>query len=310
MSTPRQRRLLLLALDPVHVGTGGFRLGRVDLSIAREPGTKLPKIPGTTLSGVARAYAAYQFTQGKCPDHNGNQCGKPNCPVCYTFGHVRLAQDGTEAASVAGTVNLFDAQILFFPVWSAAGPLWVTSHNRLADAGFTSSVAPTDPDAIPHADLDTTPHADLTFPWDDSTISLGWLLLPARAGASVSPPTPVSPLAAVTDRLALVSDKLFARLVNDNLEVRTSVRIDPRTRAALSGALFTYEAIPRATWLYADLVEDDFRGGIPNPTNAPNTSPLDVALAGLYLAKLLGVGGMGTRGFGRLRTEAVWEYKV
>ncbi len=32
-----QQRFLFLALDPVHVGTGGYRLGRVDMTIAREP---------------------------------------------------------------------------------------------------------------------------------------------------------------------------------------------------------------------------------------------------------------------------------
>jgi len=55
-----------LALDPIHVGTGGMRLGRVDLSIVREPGTNLPKIPGTSLAGAARAYAAMQVN-GKFP---------------------------------------------------------------------------------------------------------------------------------------------------------------------------------------------------------------------------------------------------
>ena len=47
-----------LALHPIHVGTGGYRLGRVDNSIVREPGTNLPKLPGTSLSWACRAYAA------------------------------------------------------------------------------------------------------------------------------------------------------------------------------------------------------------------------------------------------------------
>ena len=42
-------RVAYLALDPVHIGSGGYRLGRVDLTIAREPGTNLPKIPGTRI---------------------------------------------------------------------------------------------------------------------------------------------------------------------------------------------------------------------------------------------------------------------
>ena len=47
----------------------------------------------------------------------------------------------------------------------------------------------------------------------------------------------------------IVSDKLFSHIVNDNLEVLTSLRIDPETGSAAEGALFTYEAIPRVTIL-------------------------------------------------------------
>ena len=55
-----QQRYVLMTLDPLHVGTGGTRLGRVDMDIAREPGTRLPKLPGTSLGGAIRQYAAYQ----------------------------------------------------------------------------------------------------------------------------------------------------------------------------------------------------------------------------------------------------------
>ena len=48
--THEPQKYFALALDPIHVGTGGYRLGRVDLTIVREPGTNLPKIPGTSLA--------------------------------------------------------------------------------------------------------------------------------------------------------------------------------------------------------------------------------------------------------------------
>ncbi|NTV93135.1 MAG: hypothetical protein HGA72_07710, partial [Chlorobiaceae bacterium] len=38
-----RRQYLFLCTDPVHVGTGGYRLGRVDNSMVREPGTNVPK---------------------------------------------------------------------------------------------------------------------------------------------------------------------------------------------------------------------------------------------------------------------------
>lgn len=55
------QRYLLMTLDPVHPGAGGYRLGRVDNSIIREAGTRLPKIPGSSLHGAARSYAAYLY---------------------------------------------------------------------------------------------------------------------------------------------------------------------------------------------------------------------------------------------------------
>src|SRR5436190_22255465 len=87
-----QQRFLFMTLDPVHIGTGGYRLGRVDMTIAREPGTNLPKIPGTSLAGAGRSYAAMRY--GK-PDVAGQQNSFrrknvdgttiASCPIIYTF---------------------------------------------------------------------------------------------------------------------------------------------------------------------------------------------------------------------------------
>src|SRR5690554_590110 len=73
MAIYRRQRYLLMTTDPVHIGTGGYRLGRVDQSIVREPGTGVPKIPGTTLHGAARSYAAQLYetpeAAGQSHDH-------------------------------------------------------------------------------------------------------------------------------------------------------------------------------------------------------------------------------------------------
>ena len=66
---------------------------------------------------------------------------------------------------------------------------------------------------------------------------------------------------AVSKKIVLVHDALFSQIVNSNLEVRTSVAIDPERGAAEDKALFTYEALPRATFLTVDIVLDDYRGG-------------------------------------------------
>jgi len=109
----------------------------------------------------------------------------------------------------------------------------------------------------------------------------------------------------VRQRVALVSDKLFSHIVNSNLEVRTSVSINPETGAAEEGALFTYEALPRSTVLLWEVI-------CKNPTHfklgdAAVSAVEDmnnvfkvVEAAHPYL-ECLGIGGMGTRGMGRLR---------
>jgi CRISPR-associated protein Cmr4 len=304
-----QQRFVLMALDPIHIGAGGYRLGRVDLSIAREPGTNLPKIPGTSLAGAARSYAAMRYEKPQCAGQGQGDteakrhCGGAACPICYTFGHVKGAAGG-----YAGAVSLADAQLLLFPVHSMAGPVWVTTRARLEQAGFTVT-AP----ELKHGQFATT-----LAGWS-KPLNLGWLLLDKAGAETLTIGLPKLESKATLDlqswqdvagKVALVDDSLFSQIVNSNLEVRTSVSIDPHTGAAKEGALFTYEALPRASWLWCDVVEDDYRRAFPKDhpkaSELKHGCPLHVAKAGLQLAEYLGVGGMGTRGFGRMKLMGDW----
>ena len=296
----RKRSYLWMTLDPVHVGTGGHRLGRVDLSIAREPGTNLPKVPGTSLSGAARSYAAMRHGDVRCAGQ-GAHCTRPDCPVCYTFGSLEV-QAGKTTRAYAGTVNLFDAHLLLFPVHSMVGPVWVTSPERLRLAGLKAEDG--EGQAVALGGDRIALSSGLQAP--DGRLNLGWLLLHSNGQALTLRDVPVQWQQAewntVQDRIVLVSDKLLGQVVNANLEVRTSVSIDPHTGAAEEGALFTYEAIPRTAFLVSDVVEDTFRQDTFQSEKEPEWKrPLDVVHAGLELVEHLGVGGMGTRGFGRMR---------
>lgn len=331
-------RYLLMTTDPVHIGTGGMRLGRVDNSIVREPGTRLPKIPGTSLSGVIRSYAAYRYGKRRCAGQGQPQegreghCGKAKCPICYTFGSI------SGEHSYSGVVSIGDARMLLFPVYSMAGPVWVTCLSALEDFGIVGQTNPGD-----------------KAKWEDITtqghLNLGWLMVEKDSSEWTVPANLKNRLPEpVRNRIVLISDKLFSQVVNSNLEVRTSVAINPETGAAEDKALFTYEAIPRAAFLWMDVVSDDFRnrcvwqnGGViwkahkeqrhdpdgkieiiwndndprggplyPDSTNNNQSeqingrpkgwqSSTDVVTAGLEWAEHLGVGGMGTRGFGRMR---------
>jgi len=311
---PETLRYFALALDPIHVGTGGMRLGRVDMSIVREPGTNLPKIPGTSLAGACRTCAAMQEDgrfphcagQGQAKSPYQGHCGQPDCPICVTFGFSK-----GEGGSFQGLAQFSDARLVFFPVHSLAGPVWVTCPAILGDLNITEA-APADGEVRVFGDVKTS-----------GRLNLGWLMLAVKDGnrplkASDFPGVPQE----ILNRAVLVSDKMFGHIVNDNLEVRTSVSIDPQTGAAAEGALYTYEALPRANVLMFEVVVSHpkyYRIAVQVKKNDKTETEHHIPLSdqdhpdgdiekvkatitnGMKLFETLGVGGMGTRGMGRLR---------
>ena len=84
--------------------------------------------------------------------------------------------------------------------------------------------------------------------------------------------------------------------------MRTTVRIDNHTETAEHRVLFTNEAIPRGTVLGFEMIIDKRR--------QDEIDNWDEVLDGaLNYTKLLGIGGMGTRGFGRVSFFKVEEGK-
>jgi CRISPR-associated protein Cmr4 len=302
MTTYKRQRHLFMTLDPVHIGTGGYRLGRVDNSIVREPGTKIPKIPGTSLHGAARSYAAQLYeTPGAAGQSHDTVEHPDQNPICYTFGYIKKSKNETDtdkATIYSGVVNIFDAHILLFPVHSLIGPVWVSTVERLEDSGFSVH------------NLPSTWNTDtVALTWNRTDpLNLGWLMFGVAGTVTVTAPQnwqSEKRWQAIKDKIILVKDALFSQVVNSNLEVRTSVAIDPETGAAEEGALFTYEAIPRAAFLTNEVVLDDYREAFPTIAKVPTggdswNDSLDVVKAGFRMIEWLGVGGMGTRGFGRM----------
>ncbi|WP_295102296.1 RAMP superfamily CRISPR-associated protein [uncultured Candidatus Kuenenia sp.] len=368
-----------MTLDPVHVGTGGYRLGRVDNTIIREPGTNLPKIPGSSISGATRAYTAmaiqnenfeipkktsegwvvdykkyklwkyqlpdYAFLEngakikylsedkaiikpnsdgpaikkdkdgkdvylscaGKGADEGEGHCGEPDCGVCVPFGFSKKGN------SFQGLAQFFDARILLFPVHSMIGPVWITSESILREHNISIKLT------------DWGKFKQLNASANHTKLNFGWLMLEEESNGSDS--SELSKISTclkgipdnIMNRLFLVSDKVFSRIVNDNLEVRTSVAIDPATGAAEEGALFTYEAIPRSTIMWFDVVYNKpeyFRINgqelKKNNDSSADTEKDNGSSAGtdwiksnvekgLRYLESLGVGGMNTRGMGRLK---------
>ncbi len=246
-----------LALDPVHMGSGEMQMGRVDNPIVRDAASNLPKIPATSLAGVARTYTAMHYPEkyrrpvevkpgvvgyASCADQTGptgkkdGACGRVDCPVCIPYGF--LQPGGRTSPSM---VQTFDAFPLFFPAPSMLGPVWVTSPERLRELVQSGALEAKD------VDIQLKPEHGFRLQTGLSgrRLNLGWLLLPVAVPASPLTPSGVARLKAANvpeemlTRLVLVPDELFAQVVNNNLEVRTSTAIDRSTGAALTGALYT-----------------------------------------------------------------------
>jgi CRISPR-associated protein Cmr4 len=301
-----------LALDPIHVGTGGARLGRVDLTIVRDPVTRVPKIPGSSLAGVYRTYVAMALEEQRSqqnpqrsrpyyPDCAGlgqprgdylGHCAQPDCPVCTVFG---FARGRDQSGGFAGLAAFTDAHVLLFPVPTRQGPRWITCPDALRLLRL--EVQGVDQDAVY---LDSP---------QNNRLNLGWLLLRVMTcGQFQNIDQSLQKLGVpeyICKRLALVPDRLFSHIVNSNLEVRTSVAINPATGAAEEQALFSYEALPRGTVLAWEIIAKNpqhfqIQGQRISAVSSPDNVHAKVQLAHPYLEHL-GVGGMGTRGMGRLK---------
>ncbi|TFE67821.1 type III-B CRISPR module RAMP protein Cmr4 [Methylacidiphilum caldifontis] len=315
-----------MGLDPIHVGTGGSRLGQIDLTIVRDPVTRVPKIPGSSFAGVYRTYAAMFLEeerskpnspirrespyfpnctgQGKQPSQNqGGHCGKPDCPICVTFGFAK-----GQGGGFAGLAAFSDAHVLLFPVATREGPIWITSPTalRLVNCEIDNIQLDNFLYQEPKENQESDQQRDL---------NLGWLMFERKnynnweehIKKNINDKIPEY----IKNRIGLLSDKLFSFIVNCNLEVRTSVSIDPDTGTAGNRALFSYEALPRTTilvWTVTCRNPKHFKVGDQEITAQINENKIDspdrvfevIEKAHEYLEHL-GIGGMNTRGMGRLR---------
>lgn len=352
MSTVETKNIIAMATDPIHIGTGGFTIGRVDNTIVRDPITRIPKIPGSSMAGTWRYYVALELisqikdkqpqlnaiTQKSSKSFDGKinafiqseqcdsfwktkadkewqkYCGnliakitcagqdEPNqeinnpqeksghcghCIVCKSFGFSK------KDLSNQGMLFFSDLNIVFFPVYTRFGVKWITSKRLLNDNGLLKEdFEEKEVVFVSKEEKDTSNH-----------INLGWLNLPYEKKNIKIDLSKLESKITQND-IVIVPDSLISQIINANLEVRTSVSIDPITGAAKDTALFTSEAIPRGTIFCGEV--RGFRREV--DSSLPELSDVFQALdSSKQYYQSLGVGGMTTRGFGRM--EILGEIK-
>jgi len=346
--TVKHLNIFAFATDPIYIGTGGYTIGRVDNTIVRDPITNIPKIPGSSLAGTWRYYVTLEmykhfkdeyrtdlkkreekkdnikelfnisdeqnkewitnfnenrFARIKCAgqddapnldrdsENNTGHCG--HCIVCKGFGFSK------KDISWQGMLFFSDLNILFFPVFTMKGTKWITTASLLKEIGIEES--------------ESQENKIKTKNGDEGHLNLGWLYLELDGSHNINDEIKVNDFSLKPEDIIIVPESLFSHIVNSNLEVRTSVSIDPITGAAKEGALFTSEAIPRGTIFYGSIriFEKKAFEGLDNKIKIkplPSAEQLEEALKdSAHYYESLGIGGMTTRGFGRLKIELSLE---
>lgn len=348
-------KIFSIAQDPIYIGTGGYTIGRVDNTIVRDPTTKIPKIPGSSLAGTWRYYVTLAL-QEKIKDKkpkletlknqqdresfeeklskiewkdgdtdlkkwhkfNGNKISSYNCAgqdelpntnfkdflkteenekysghcghciVCRGFGFSK------RNLSWQGMLFFSDLKILFFPIYTRLGVRWITSPEIYYDACGESLKKPQEGEILTHYGT-------------EGYLNLGWLNFKVKKNTNNIKIQQGEELKGYLseENIVVVSDNIVSQLINANLEVRTSVSINPLTGAAKEGALFTYEAIPRGTIFYGSIrifdksAFENFKNGI---GELPDLEDLKCSLdESKHFYETLGIGGLTTRGFGRMK---------
>ncbi len=225
-------------------------------------------------------------------DGKTGHCG--HCIVCKGFGFSK------KDISWQGMLFFSDLEIIFFPVFTIKGTKWITTSSRLRKIGIDES-EPTDKKIRIYKSEDNSEE-------NISHLNLGWLYLEVDGRHNITfnneEVNKFLNFKLNPKDIILVPEDLFPHIVNSNLEVRTSVSIDPITGAAKERALFTSEAIPRGTVFYGNIRifdKKNFEDIEPSLKPLPTVEDLKGALNGSkHFYKTLGIGGMTTRGFGRL----------
>jgi len=234
------KKVFARAIDPIHIGAGGYRLGLVDNTIVRDPATEVPKIPGSSIAGVTREYYTIYAMEKECTSQD--EAEKRKCAedkAKKTFGDENKK----------GTLRFYDGQIIFFPVSSQQGTVWITT-KELMEYWFDEAKSDDDNKInIPQKVCDKAYVVKGIENKNSSHLNLGWLFLETEKVDSGCPKRLALPkeIYSWAGKIVIISEKLFSHIVNDNLEIRTSVKIDPSTGTAEPGKLFTYEAISRGT---------------------------------------------------------------
>ena len=229
--------MTIFTRTPLHVGCGSS-VGAVDQPVARERHTRFPVIPGSAIKGVL----ADLWLDRSDKDH-----------PTRNEGGTKLLGAVADDAARAGSLLIGEGKLLAFPVRSAKHCFaWITCPLALKRFSADANKSITVPDVGNDAAI-----AAERLRIDGNVIFEEYPLVSAEA----VPKDIIDEFAKLSDepgwkgeiqdRLAIVSDELFAYFAENACEIANHNRIDDNTGVVADKALFSQENVPSETMFYA-----------------------------------------------------------
>ncbi len=299
------RILSLFTRTPLHVGAGSS-VGAIDQPIIRERHTRFPVIPGSSLKGVLASLWDDELVQAT--DENGKpKTNKDGKPVMIRTGDTRFlfGSDESDKAS-AGALLVGEAKLLAFPVRSAKGCFaWLTcplALSRLARDHEASKLSAEIPKLqFPSAEAAILP-AKTHLLSEGGKVVFEEYALPAQTAnldailAALAGLCPDELWKALPQKLAIVSDELFAHFAEQACEVAQHIRIDDASGTVANGALFNQENVPSEALFYSVVSAQSGKGAARDRKPQEALSAVDARLQSV--SNLLQLGADETTGLG------------
>lgn len=235
----------LHAQTSIHAGTGQ-NTGVIDLPIQREAHNGWPCVFGSAVKGALRTRAEQKH-------------GAKNDSVTLVFG-----PDTNNASEHAGALAVSDARLLLFPVRSLTSHFkWVTCPAAIErycrdSERFEHSLQITDSIEIKDDAAALIPETNETSASDTETLFLEEYQFKTQhiqLKSLIQALCKLMPQAetALQQQLVIVSNVMFAHLVQHGTPVNAHIAIDSETKIVKPGALWYEETLPPETLLYIGL---------------------------------------------------------
>ena len=232
-----RKNKFLFTMTPLYIGDGELGIGHVDNMFIRTKHSKEPYIPGTTLLGnYSHFVGQYNFTE---------QLGQNWKNKIFGSG-----SDDNNCKEKKKALRINSAFIVWIPCVTIHGIKLVTTVQRFHKI-------------IPEIDLPDFKDDELLTHTNNLAeegeyywLNLKNLRITAnrkkceeydKQSKKIKLPKDFPEIDKLEQKLVFVSKSVFNYIINKNMEIRTSVSIDKITGAGKTGALFTYELIPRWT---------------------------------------------------------------